>query len=818
VAADGNKFTFSDQLPVVSSISPSGGSIQSGAPVTIHGSGFMRTLDVLFGTRSAGHLTKSDTEMEAYPPWNAVGTVDVTIVSTTGESLPSSASKYTYADCGVRWRWINPDPPGTYHSGLTSSGALLVSVGNGSPILSSPDGHRWTPRRDGVPFGTALNAVAWGNGRFVAVGSYGTILWSSDGIVWHDEKTVTQQHLRGIAYGGGLFVAVGDGSVALSSSDGQTWTLGSAADWPLYAVTYAAGRWVAQGLGGRLYTSVDGAAWSPTFYAGHSLDISGVIFGGPPGHGKFLAGVSSGGVLYSPDGLAWTLLPGDPFNPIYPLIYFGGRFLGTTADNRLAESADGLTWTILQSLPVPVGLMVTHGAKLVGAGVPWFLTSPDGANWTVENQSVGAWPLEAVVTLDDRVVAVGDGGAVVTSPDGENWSACESGVGINLLAVTCGLGRFVAAGADGKILTSPDGTDWTEQLSGTSATLSGIRFVNSAFWAVGAHGTVLSSPDGEHWTPHDVGATDDLSDVACGSGKYVIVSLQGNVYTSTDGRSWRTQRLYAGPLLKHVLFDGNRFVATGREEWSSTNGTEWSRTNQGQPYVDALGFHAGLWAGAYSGWGFATSTDGLNWFACNEPFGGDPLGMGNSKWGLYVVSGGGQIIFGKPTLLLSSVSPNSSPAVGGTDVQISGRGFLRGAIVKVGGLPASAVNVSSGTSLTATVPPHAEGIVDVEVVNPDGERFTLASAFTYGSLPTISSVVALANPLRLKISGTRFASGCSVAIDGHPAPTTLFKTETALVAKGGAALAVLVPKGKTVQITVANPAGAGTSAPFPFTR
>ena len=44
-------------------------------------------------------------------------------------------------------------------------------------VMYSVDGHRWEPA-DEVATVDALHDVAWGNGRFVAVGRNGTIITS----------------------------------------------------------------------------------------------------------------------------------------------------------------------------------------------------------------------------------------------------------------------------------------------------------------------------------------------------------------------------------------------------------------------------------------------------------------------------------------------------------------------------------------------------------------------------------------------------------------------------------------------------------------
>lgn len=84
-----------------------------------------------------------------------------------------------------------------------------------------------------------------------------------------------------------------------------------------------------------------------------------------------------------------------------------------------------------------------------------------------------------------------------------------------------------------------------------------------------------------------------------------------------------------------------------------------------------------------------------------------------------------------PTVTALSVTPNIGPVGGGTPVTITGSGFLEGAKVTFGNIAATAVLVSSPTSLTAITPPHAAGIVDIEVTNTNNQKGVLKGGYTY---------------------------------------------------------------------------------------
>jgi hypothetical protein len=86
----------------------------------------------------------------------------------------------------------------------------------------------------------------------------------------------------------------------------------------------------------------------------------------------------------------------------------------------------------------------------------------------------------------------------------------------------------------------------------------------------------------------------------------------------------------------------------------------------------------------------------------------------------------------------TSITPASGPITGGTPVTIVGTGFASGGSfgVTIGGAAATITNVTA-TSITATTPVHAAGIVDVVITNNDGLTATGIGAYTYTTPITV---------------------------------------------------------------------------------
>src|SRR5262249_2101921 len=127
-----------------------------------------------------------------------------------------------------------------------------------------------------------------------------------------------------------------------------------------------------------------------------------------------------------------------------------------------------------------------------------------------------------------------------------------------------------------------------------------------------------------------------------------------------------------------------------------------------------------------------------------------------------------------PAPTVTGVSPTTGPTAGGTPMTIAGTNFLSGATVSVGGTAATGGSVVDSSTITATTPAHAAGLVGVTVTNSDAQAATLANAFTYvAPAPAVTSVSppsgSITGGTALTITGTGFAAGASVTVGGTAA-------------------------------------------------
>ena len=199
----------------------------------------------LGGTWTAGTTTTGKTNLTglAYG-----GGIYVGVGGTTGTaSAVSSTDGSTWID---RSSAITALTNGNY-AGVAFGGNVFVAVSAGTGLTTSysTNGVVWTKGGD-LPIGfISAVSIAYGNGRFVVLGTDGKIAYSYDkGVSWIQAPTcsgTTTSILSSsltwnkIRYGQGTFFAIATGTIAATSRYGINWTLrtmpGSSTSWKAVA-------------------------------------------------------------------------------------------------------------------------------------------------------------------------------------------------------------------------------------------------------------------------------------------------------------------------------------------------------------------------------------------------------------------------------------------------------------------------------------------------------------------------------------------------------------------------------------------------------
>lgn len=682
----------------------------------IHELGTVPTRWAVFYFRSTDGLSWQNMKWQESYVWQRSNWVRRMVwTGTQLVSFGEGGSVQTSPD-GMRWTYRTSTGAGII-AGMASGAGIYVGVGteakfNGA-VYSSRDGLNWqheinpqVPRvnENYDQWQDDLYGVAYGDGAFVAVGSYGVILRSADGHAWTVEQSGTQESLLSIARIGDLFVAVGYNGTVLTSPDGHTWTSRMVAQPNLLFWSMAAGRDSLLIMGadvGRkdsgtvvMSLPVSSLRGTATIAAGPLIPIGGsaaktwmaqVAYG----NDRFVAVADdSGASWYSDDGVRWQAASPAFMSIQRSVTFVQGVFVSVGDNQSIATSPDGVAWTSRQSGSAAFSRVLredylcTFGdAQHVFATSSWgtvALSDDGGEAWSGSaRENAQDLSLTAVSDTPGALVAVGELGTVRTSLDGISWRTRATGASGWLWDVAATPVGTVAVGESGLVARSSDLATWTLSDAVTDQTLTSVAAGGGHLVAVGDGGTVISSDDGRNWALQETGFSADMIAVTYGAAKFVAVGQGGMIATSTDGSSWKQVTGGVASDLNDILFSDNRFVVVGSggTVLTSTDAVTWTRQSSGTT--------ASLF-GVASGGGVLlvvgdrgtalVSADAVRWTSVPAPTKETLYGCA-ARSGIFVTAGTGSTVMWTSSLAGSStpvpVRPLSGASVDPGSVELS---------------------------------------------------------------------------------------------------------------------------------------------------
>ncbi len=491
-----------------------------------------------------------------------------------------------------------PDRGESIHSVRWLNGAFW-GTGSSFAIWRLSDANVWQQDYVSETCDQELEAMAYGNGRLVAVGrGEATLSASADSRDWQEYACLSSPpasaaHLQDIAFGKGVFVAVGstrsligaDNGKILTSTDGREWetafTLGGV---PLWSVAFGEDHFVVGGGNGRVLVSDDGDTWSPV-ETPTSETIRRVRYG-DHGLGNTFAAVGEGGmVMASPTGEEWQLLVGyaslDGEQRSINAVAFlpeSSAFLAVGGEGLVLTSTDGRDWwpraTGVSS--ILSGVAHDHGVTVAVGDSGMILVSHDhGVSWAIQDLPASG----AEVMLNDVIygaghwIAVGsqglDGYLFRGSENGERWEEVGRFPGKRLRGIAYGNGVFMAGGGPWRetvLLTSSDGGTWEQtDTSNLETAIEKVIHTSEGFVALGDPDVLLSA-DGMSWTKHPTPSSYPLEGIDSDGSRYVLAAGQSTLMTSPDARTWTTVPLgIENYTLRDVAFGNGVFVVVGSE-------------------------------------------------------------------------------------------------------------------------------------------------------------------------------------------------------------------------------------------------------------
>ena len=314
---------------------------------------------------------------------------------------------------------------------ITVMAIIALSVTACGEDKSNENSGGWT-LLSGSPFGSdTIKSVAWGGGKFVAVGVKGKIAHSSDGKNWTavSPSPFGIYEIHCVSFGNGKFMAGGEGGkLAFSDDGGENWTAVTSSGFnnnEIYGIAWGTDKWVAVGRNRIAYSNnSEGTTWS-------GADSNGPFdywYGSPPlmavafGNGKFVMAGPAGGqghgasLAYSSTGInnAWTKVTGVTESALISVTYGNGKFI-TFNMTEIFYSAEGANWqkSTANMVDIQLNSAAAGNGKFTAVGYnDAILNSADGITWNVQKGISFKKHFNDIAFGDGTWVAVGISGAI----------------------------------------------------------------------------------------------------------------------------------------------------------------------------------------------------------------------------------------------------------------------------------------------------------------------------------------------------------------------------------------------------------------------
>lgn len=267
---------------------------------------------------------------------------------------------------------------GAYSLALSGTSIVIGQVLQAG-IGYSGDRDSWSQYLPGESFWGA----AYGNGRFVVVGTGGRIATAS--VDLDDWSAVTidgiNTNLYAICFGDGRFLT-GNEDRLFSSADGSDWEIHEVdLGVSVRSLAYGRERYVLVGAAGAVMVSDDGANWSSRD-SGTTSSLRGVTFG----DGLFVAVGGNGTVIYSIDrGDSWNAVEVGTAQQINAVTFGQRMFHAVTSGGQVLAS---------RSIMTPPSIVVEVADQEVLAG----------SNVRLEVSAAGTAPLEYSWSFEGAVI------------------------------------------------------------------------------------------------------------------------------------------------------------------------------------------------------------------------------------------------------------------------------------------------------------------------------------------------------------------------------------------------------------------------------
>lgn len=302
-----------------------------------------------------------------------------------------------YSEDGITWTKITPFVSGTLTNIAYGKGKFIIVDEFGSLWLAEETPISWT--KIDVTFSSGIGSLAYANGRFVIAGDY-MCAFSEDGIKW-TEVEAPNEHNQ-IAFGGGRYVAVGANGAVSVSYDGITWVDRSnpAVTGDLRAVVYAKGKYIIGGIDGLIMYTEDFVTWNiATSNSAGVRYVRQIVYAENRYYAACYTSSGTGEIWVSNDGETWTVQQQMNVR-LWCLNYNDGKLV-TAGDGGSVYASDlGIVWltkqpelTSGQYLWERIVFTLSDGDQVIGDSV--CVKEYSLSSYTETDPTVPAWAKEA---------------------------------------------------------------------------------------------------------------------------------------------------------------------------------------------------------------------------------------------------------------------------------------------------------------------------------------------------------------------------------------------------------------------------------------
>ncbi len=321
---------------------------------------------------------------------------------------------------GEEWEAIELNQEYTFKD-IISNENKIVSIGYNGDIHTSQDYIYWNTYKVGLQ--TNLKDIIWTGEKFIAIGNNNNkIITSTDGVNWSKFEIEDSGFLNAIAYGNDRYIIVDEDGKIFSSVDGKAWSYREY-DNSLYDIAFNGEKFVACGED-VLLISEDGENWTEE-YIRYDIYLKNVIWDG----NKFIASGSiwrdEGGIIVtSTDGVNWTITPLEGIVDIYSIASNGSNYVinglavieKTEYYSRYSSgifySSDLINW-YKTSENINFDKVEWDGRNFVGIENMYLYYSGNGEDW--ESKYLGTnVDVNGIAWDGEKYILVGEQGSIIT--------------------------------------------------------------------------------------------------------------------------------------------------------------------------------------------------------------------------------------------------------------------------------------------------------------------------------------------------------------------------------------------------------------------